>query len=32
MKADVERERLQMEEEKAKFKAENFDMDKFLEE
>lgn len=29
MKADVERERLQLE---AKFKAENFDMDKFLEE
>jgi hypothetical protein len=32
MKADIEKERLLLEEDKAKFKAETFDMDKFLEE
>ena len=32
MKAEIERERLLLEEEKAKFKSENFDMDKFLDE
>jgi hypothetical protein len=31
MKADIERERQQLEEDKTKFKADNFDMDDFLE-